>query len=235
MSGNEIAKLSTVFDMNTGGVDRAFTLIKGGLQSADAKLTSFKAAVANSSKELQKSQLALQTYKVQMKQAETVTDEMKAKLNALSLTVDRNRVAFNTNKQALSGYESSLASAASKSTGLMGALESIGISATALAAGAIAAVVAGFAALATKTVAISSEFEQLGISFEVLAGGKEAGDALTASLIKLATVTPMTSQGLADNARLLLSFGETNANIIPDLKMLGDVAGGNQEKLNLLR
>lgn len=234
MSGNEIAKLSTVFDMNTAGVDRAFTLIKGGLQSADAKLTSFKTAVANSSKELQRSQLALQTYKIQLKQSGDSSDEAKNKLNGMTLAVERNKLALANNKSALLNYETSLKSNATASTGFMGALEGVGLSAQALTVGALAGLGVALGSLVTKTVGISAEFEQLGISFEVLAGGKEAGDELTKSLIKLASVTPMTSQGLADNARLLLSFGETNANIIPDLKMLGDVAGGNQEKLNSL-
>lgn len=89
-------------------------------------------------------------------------------------------------------------------------------------------------AISGKALKIASDFEQLGISFEIFTGGKEAGDALVKSLTDLANVTPMTTAGLADNAKLLLSFGEATENIIPDLKMLGDVSGGNQQKMDLL-
>lgn len=80
---------------------------------------------------------------------------------------------------------------------------------------------------------ISSQFEQLNVSFEVLAG-KEAGGQLVKDLTNLANVTPMTTQGLAENTRMLLSFGEASQNIIGDLKILGDISGGNQEKMNML-
>jgi len=78
---------------------------------------------------------------------------------------------------------------------------------------------------------VSSQFEQLNVAFGVLAG-QQAGAQLVKDLTDLANVTPMTTQGLADNARLLLSFGEASQNVITDLKLLGDITGGNQEKMN---
>lgn len=157
MSRNEIAKLSTVINCDTKGIDRAFKLIKGGLQTADKDMNGFQRSVAK------------------------VGD-------------------------ALNGWK------------VM----------------AIVGVTTALTAMAAKAVQVAGQFEQLNVSFEVLAGGKQTGDELVTSLTNLANVTPMTTQGLAENAKLLLSFGEATQNVIPDLKLLGDISGGNQEKMNSL-
>ena len=157
MSGNEIAKLSTVINCDTRGIDRAFKLIKGGLQTADRDMTGFQRSVAK------------------------VGD-------------------------ALSGWK----------------------------VAAVVGITAALGAMAVKATQVASQFEQLNVSFEVLTGSKEVGSALVGALTDLANVTPMTTQGLAENARLLLSFGEATNSIITDLKLLGDITGGNQEKMNSL-
>lgn len=234
MSGNEIAKLSTVINCDTRGVDKAFALIKGGLQNADSKLNNFKTAVANSSKELQKSSIALATYKLELKQTGDKTADAKAKLASLTTAVDRNKIAFAENKMALASYEKSLTNATAKTGFMAGVMDKAGVTSTGILIGGLVAVSTALAVVATKSIQIAGQFEQLGVSFEVLAGGKQAGDELVTSLTNLANVTPMTTQGLAENARLLLAFGETNAQIIPDLKLLGDISGGNQEKMNSL-
>lgn len=84
-----------------------------------------------------------------------------------------------------------------------------------------------------QAMTVASEFEQLNVSFSVMAG-QQAGAQLVKDLTALANVTPMTTQSLADNARTLLAFGEASQNIIPDLKLLGDISGGNAEKMRML-
>lgn len=117
--------------------------------------------------------------------------------------------------------------AISKMSGSMSALKG-GLIA---AGGAFAAM--KLAEYSKQILDISSQFEQLNVSFEVLAG-KDAGGQLVRDLTNLANVTPMTTQGLADNTRTLLSFGEASQNIIGDLKVLGDISGGNQLKMDML-
>jgi len=48
------------------------------------------------------------------------------------------------------------------------------------------------------------------------------------------TQTPLEFTGLRENAKLLLNFGVEAENVLPYLKMLGDISGGNAEKLNSL-
>lgn len=81
---------------------------------------------------------------------------------------------------------------------------------------------------------VASDFEQLSISFEVLAGGKEVSDKLLDSMIGLASQTPLTTKVLADNARTMLLFGGSAETVVEELKVLGDITGGNAEKMQSL-
>lgn len=80
----------------------------------------------------------------------------------------------------------------------------------------------------------SAQFEQLGVSFEVMAGGAEAGKKLTNQIIELASKTPLTTEALSDGARTLLSFGEAATDVIEDLKLLGDITGGDTQRMQSL-
>lgn len=118
------------------------------------------------------------------------------------------------------------------SLGLLGgSLGSLG----GLAAGAAA----GFAAMKLKdygqyALQTAASFEQLAISFRVMTGSAQTGQELTDAIIKLGAETPMTAQQLSKAAQLLLSFGESAENIIPDLKLLGDITGGEVNRFNML-
>ena len=118
------------------------------------------------------------------------------------------------------------------SLGLLGgSLGSLG----GLAAGAAA----GFAAMKLKeygqyALQTAGSFEQLAISFRVMTGSAQTGQELTDAIIELGAKTPMTAQQLSKAAQLLLSFGESAENIIPDLKLLGDITGGEVNRFNQL-
>lgn len=84
---------------------------------------------------------------------------------------------------------------------------------------------------ATNTAA---KFESLAVSFEVLTGGKEAGQELSNALIELAAKTPLTSEALTDGAKTLLSFGESADEVVGDLKLLGDITGGDAQRMQSL-
>lgn len=85
-----------------------------------------------------------------------------------------------------------------------------------------------------SAIQTAGEFEQLQTSFKIMAGGAEAGEQLTNSLIDLAAKTPMTTQGLAKATRTLLSFGESSENVIEDLKLLGNISGGEEQRFQSL-
>ena len=98
---------------------------------------------------------------------------------------------------------------------------------------------AGFALLKLKdygqyALQTAGSFEQLAISFRVMTGSAQTGQELTDAIIKLGAETPMTAQQLSKAAQLLLSFGESAENIIPDLQLLGDITGGEVNRFNML-
>lgn len=124
------------------------------------------------------------------------------------------------------------------SKGLSGALGSLGGSLGSLK-GLTVAAAAGFAAMKLKdygqyALSTSAAFEQLAISFRVMTGSAQTGQELTDAIIELGAKTPMTAQQLSKAAQLLLSFGESVENIIPDLQLLGDITGGEVNRFNQL-
>ena len=67
-----------------------------------------------------------------------------------------------------------------------------------------------------------------------MTGSAQTGQELTDAIIELGAKTPMTAHQLSKAAQLLLSFGESAENIIPDLKLLGDITGGEVNRFNQL-
>lgn len=144
----------------------------------------------------------------------------------------------NSSKSALSSYGNQLKANRTSASGLSGALGSLGGSLGSLG-GLAAGAAAGFAAMKLKdygqyALQTSAAFEQLAISFRVMTGSAQTGQELTDAIIELGAKTPMTAQQLSKAAQLLLSFGESAENIIPDLKLLGDITGGEVNRFNML-
>lgn len=144
----------------------------------------------------------------------------------------------NSSKSSLSAYGNQLKANKTSASGLSGALGSLGGSLGSLG-GLAAGAAAGFAAMKLKdygqyALQTSAAFEQLAISFRVMTGSAQTGQELTDAIIKLGAETPMTAQQLSKAAQLLLSFGESAENIIPDLKLLGDITGGEVNRFNML-
>jgi tape measure domain-containing protein len=80
--------------------------------------------------------------------------------------------------------------------------------------------------------AINQEAQK--IKLGVLAGGQAQGDQLFGSVKSMAAATPFGSADLLDVTGQLKAFGVANENVLPSLKMLGDVAGGDAQRLKSL-
>lgn len=173
------------------------------------------------------------------------TNLFTERLRTLALRGQVNSVEFkrmaeavkNANKQ-LNSAENIVNKAIGNTSGLSGALGALGGSLGSLRSLASGAA-AGFAAMKLKdygqyALQTSAAFEQLAISFRVMTGSAQTGQELTDAIIELGAQTPMTAQQLSKAAQLLLSFGESAENIIPDLKLLGDITGGEVNRFNML-
>jgi tape measure domain-containing protein len=80
-------------------------------------------------------------------------------------------------------------------------------------------------------VSLGAEAEQMEISFGTMLRSADKGRELVKDLQKFAADTPMTLQGLQQNAKMLLQFGVSGSQIIPTLQKLGDVTGGDADKM----
>lgn len=89
---------------------------------------------------------------------------------------------------------------------------------------------------AAGAAAIKKGFERetVRLSFEVLLGGKDKAAALLKQIQDFGASTPLQTAGLQENAKTMLSFGIAAERIMPDLKAIGDIAMGDQQKMNSL-
>ncbi len=80
-------------------------------------------------------------------------------------------------------------------------------------------------------VKLGMDLEQTRVSFGVMLGSAEKGNALLKEIDQFANVTPFANSDLQESSKMLLNFGIEGKKIVPTLKMIGDVSGGNKEKL----
>lgn len=126
-----------------------------------------------------------------------------------------------SNKSQISGGKS----------GLLGSIGGLATSARLFIGGAITTSVYEFGKAAIDA---RSKVEQLEISFSTLLGSQEKANSLLAEVKSYGTVTPYDTEGLAQAARLMLSYGMSANKVMPMLKVLGDIAMGDKEKLQSL-
>lgn len=102
-----------------------------------------------------------------------------------------------------------------------------------VALGSLASVGAGAMLLniGKQALKASSDFEQANVQFGVMLGSAEKASKLVNDLQQMANVTPFETQDLLDASKTLLNFGTSLEEILPDLQMLGDISGGNKERM----
>lgn len=83
-------------------------------------------------------------------------------------------------------------------------------------------------------ISVRGEIESLEVSFETLVGNKEVAQEMFQSIREFAVNTPMQMNDLAKGAQTMLSFNIAAEEIMPNLRMLGDVSMGNKDKFNSL-
>jgi tape measure domain-containing protein len=84
------------------------------------------------------------------------------------------------------------------------------------------------------SIKLAAEAESAGIAFEVLTGSVQESQAMVAGLRELAAQTPLGVNDTQAAAKTMLSFGVASESILPTLKMLGDVTGGNSERFKMM-
>lgn len=83
-------------------------------------------------------------------------------------------------------------------------------------------------------ISLGMEMETTRAKFEVLLGSADRANKMVAEIAKFANETPYGSEELQKSAEMMLSFGIAGEKIMPTLKMLGDIAMGDKQKLQSL-
>ena len=146
-----------------------------------------------------------------IKALQGVKDEMEA------LTKSKTKINLDTSNGGIDSLIGKFSSAKAAVGGFMGAF-------------AVSALVD----FGREAIDAQSKVEQLEISFRTLLGSQEKANALIAEIKSYGTVTPYDTEGLAQAARLMLSYGMSSSKIMPTLQMLGDIAMGDKDKLQSL-
>ncbi|NIJ45062.1 tape measure domain-containing protein [Wenyingzhuangia heitensis] len=93
-------------------------------------------------------------------------------------------------------------------------------------------VIAG--AVGAKAIKVGIEEEMQKTSFNVLLGGEAAGEQFFKEVKEYAKNTPFRKLGVGDAAKTMLGFGIELEKVMPTLRAIGDIAGGNQERMKSL-
>lgn len=93
---------------------------------------------------------------------------------------------------------------------------------------------AKFVDIGRQAIQASSDFEQAGVAFGVMLGDAKKAKRLVNDLQNMANVTPFETQDLLDASKTLLNFGISANEVLPDLQMLGDIAGGDKQRMQSL-
>ena len=93
---------------------------------------------------------------------------------------------------------------------------------------------AGIVALGTGALQQASKMQDLRQQFDTLTGSAEKGKALFMDIQKFASQTPFDSAQLASATSTMLGFGVAQEKVMGSMKMLGDIALGNGDRLQSL-
>lgn len=85
-----------------------------------------------------------------------------------------------------------------------------------------------------QIIKMGADMEQTRLQFETLLGSVEKSKRMVDDINQFANVTPFTNGGLFTNAKMLMNFGMEGEKVLPVLKMLGDVSGGNKDRFERL-
>lgn len=98
-----------------------------------------------------------------------------------------------------------------------------------------ASIASGFAGMKVfDAFKLASSAEQAAVAFEVLTGSVAESAKLLEEMRTLAAATPLNFAGLQENAKVMLAFGVSVKDVMANLETLGDISGGNSEKMKSL-
>ncbi len=138
-------------------------------------------------------------------------------MNALRDSMSKVRKSFTASMQSLSGVADSI----NPLKKLNGTLAQVGIS-----LGAIASIRFG--------ARVAMDAESSAVAFEVMLGSAAKAKKMLDEIQEYANNSPFNLIGTREAAQLMMNFGIAAKDVMPSLKMLGDIAAGDANKLSRL-
>jgi tape measure domain-containing protein len=89
----------------------------------------------------------------------------------------------------------------------------------------------GIGMLAKNILQMGADLESTKISFEVMTGNAEIAAGLLEKLNKFANETPYENDTILNASKMMMNYGLATESVMPNIKMLGDIASGNAEKM----
>ena len=156
---------------------------------------------------------------IQMKNyASSSLNQIAASVGMTNTRVEGLNNTFRNTERASSSFSSTMGTGFKSLIGLVGALGiSLGV------VGSIGAV-----------FNMGVQMEQTNTKFEVLLGSAEKAKNMLGELNAYADATPYSNEGIIKGSETMLGFGIAHEKVMGNMKMLGDVAMGNEERLSSL-
>lgn len=160
--------------------------------------------------------------------------------NVLTEKIERSNVLLEKSSKATDDFRSTINKTKTSSDSLAASLTKVGDDgvksflslSNLIKAISFTALASGIATVAKKIFDLGVAQEQTNIAFETLVGNTERAKRLLAELAKFSLDTPFTPDQVNRAAKSLLAFGVQAEDVIPTLKLLGDVSSGTGKDLS---
>ena len=226
-------ELTANFGANSTKFSKGVQEIKAQLTELNKALETNKKELADTNKKTKEYEKELDQLKTAEKENGTVTKEQKARMAELEKEIDkaRTRAAQLKTEQIdlKNGLKTTTNELKKQKAGVSGVSDEMKKMKT-LITGFIAAY--GGKKLWDLLIGSNAEMEQYTTSLEVMLGSASKASAMIEKMREFAAKTPLTLENVISGGSLLMSYGVDESNLIDTMTKLGDLAGGNAEKMD---
>ena len=203
------------------------TLVDLSLQAKNLKQgeRDIEKVLADTAKRYGENSTKLERYKNDLIDNKRAQLEVKEEIKKATAELKRQQTAFDNLSNPVKKYNNTLSDTAEKNEKLSSTLKKGML--------ALKGIAVGYAGktLYESLIGGNAEFEQYMTSFEVLLQSAEKAESMMKDLNKFGADTPFELPDVTEAAQKLSSFGVAEEEVMLRLQQLGDLSGGNAEKL----
>jgi tape measure domain-containing protein len=218
------------FRQSTQGLDR----VRDAMQYAQARAQMLSTQIASQTQIVERLRQAHQEAVQQFGAGSRQATQYELELRRAESTLQRLERELQQTNQILNRTGMSVSEAAERFRALGITFESIGAKFQQIGRTLSVAITAPLVAGATAGLNFSKNMEESTNAFTTMLGSADKAKNMVSDLTEFAKKTPFEMQGLSKAATTLLNFGVNSRDVMPNLKMLGDISQGSQEKLDRL-